>query len=354
MNISDKVSDDEYYNALINRDGSYVGTFVVGVVTTGICCLPTCRAKKPKRENCEFFPSVGDALRAGYRPCRICRPAEEIGSPPPDVSSALEMVRTMPDRRITDQSLRDRGISPGAVRRWCKTHLGLTFQGYQRMLRINSAYRALVEGSTVTDAAFDGGYESLSGFTHSFRSVMQTSPSAAGRTSVITIDRIPTPLGPMFAGAADDGLCLLEFTDRRMLEKQIATITRLLKARVIAGSHSHIQTAHVQLKEYFAGTRTKFDIPLVVPGTEFQKAVWESLRTVPYGETWSYARQAAFLGRPAAIRAVAVANGYNRVSIIVPCHRIIGSDGSLTGYGGGLARKRQLLELEKRHRLSPT
>ncbi len=354
MNISDKTSGDEYYDALINRDGSYVGTFVVGVVTTGICCLPTCRARKPKRENCEFFPSVGDALRAGYRPCRICRPTEEIGSPPPDVSRALEMVRTMPDHRLGDQDLRDNGISPGVVRRWCKTHMGLTFQGYQRLLRINSAYRSLVDGSTVTDAAFNGGYESLSGFAHSFKSIMQTAPSDAGQTSVVTIERISTPLGPMFAGATDDGLCLLEFTDRRMLEKQIATITRLLKARVVAGSHNHIQTTYIQLQEYFAGTRRSFDIPLVLPGTDFQKIVWESLRTVPYGETWSYARQAAFLGRPAAVRPVAAANGYNRVSIIVPCHRIIGSDGSLTGYGGGLARKRQLLELEKRHRLSQT
>ncbi|MEX2445244.1 MAG: methylated-DNA--[protein]-cysteine S-methyltransferase [Alkalispirochaeta sp.] len=224
--------------------------------------------------------------------------------------------------------------------------MGTTFQGYQRLLRINSAYRSLVDGSTETNPAFNSGYEALRGMAPSFRSVMQTSPSDAGQTSVITIERISTPLGPMLAGATDDGLCLLEFTDRRMLEKQIATITRLLKARVVAGSHNHIQTTYVQLQEYFAGTRKSFDIPLVLPGADFQNLVWESLRTVPYGEAWSYARQAAFLGRSAAVRPVAAAHGYHRISIIVPCHRIIGSDGSLTGYGGGLARKCRLLELE--------
>ncbi|MFA7566539.1 MAG: methylated-DNA--[protein]-cysteine S-methyltransferase, partial [Alkalispirochaeta sp.] len=102
-----------------------------------------------------------------------------------------------------------------------------------------------------------------------------------------------------------------------------------------------------QLSEYFAGERREFELPLVVPGTDFQKEVWDSLMKVPYGETWSYAQQAAFMGRPKAVRAVAVANGYNRISIVIPCHRIIGSDGSLTGYGGGLPRKQRLLEIEK-------
>jgi len=337
----------EFYNAFVNKDPAYLGTFVVGVTSTGICCIPTCTARKAKRENCEFFSTVGDAMRGGYRPCKVCRPAEKIGDPPQTVKSALRMVAERPDQRVTDADLRATDISPAAVRRWCKTHLGLTFHGYQRMLRVNAAYRSLLDGASVTDVAFNGGYQSLSGFTHGYKSVMRTPPSEAAAQRVIYMERISTPLGPMFAGATDDGICLLEFTDRRMLEKQLATLTRRLDATIIAGTHPHIALLQEQLSEYFAGERREFDLPLVVPGTDFQREVWDSLMQVPYGETWSYAQQAAFMGRPKAVRAVAVANGYNRISIVIPCHRIIGSDGSLTGYGGGLPRKQRLLEIEK-------
>ena len=162
----------------------------------------------------------------------------------------------------------------------------------------------------------------------------------------ITITRILTPLGPMLAGATDAGVCLLEFIDTKMLETQISRLKKRLRAEFVPGSNRHFKALHQQLQEYFAGKRKEFSLPLVMQGTPFQQDVWKALRTIPYGETCSYQAQAGLLGKPRAVRAVAQANGDNRISIIIPCHRVIGKDGKLVGYGGGLWRKRFLLDLE--------
>jgi AraC family transcriptional regulator of adaptative response/methylated-DNA-[protein]-cysteine methyltransferase len=158
--------------------------------------------------------------------------------------------------------------------------------------------------------------------------------------------RIETALGPMIAVAADQALLLLEFADRRMVPTQLQRLGRLLGCRYEEGEAPVFDVVRRQLDEYFVGRRRTFDLRLATPGTPFQRAAWDALRTIPFGATRSYAEQAAALGRPSAVRAVARANGDNRIAIIIPCHRIIGSDGSLTGYGGGLWRKRRLLDHE--------
>jgi AraC family transcriptional regulator of adaptative response/methylated-DNA-[protein]-cysteine methyltransferase len=164
---------------------------------------------------------------------------------------------------------------------------------------------------------------------------------------IISVARILTPLGPMFAGAIDDGVCLLEFTDRRMFETQIQRLRKLVNAELIPGEHAHFAALGRQLDEYFNRKRRQFDIPLVLPGTEFQKSVWAALQKIPYGATQSYEDQAIAIGNPRAVRAVATANGDNRIAIIIPCHRVIAKNGKLAGYGGGLWRKQFLLDLEK-------
>jgi AraC family transcriptional regulator of adaptative response/methylated-DNA-[protein]-cysteine methyltransferase len=161
--------------------------------------------------------------------------------------------------------------------------------------------------------------------------------------------KIETPLGEMIAGATDEGVCLLEFCDRRMLPTEYKDLARLLKTNLEDGENRHIKTLRKQLKEYFNGKRKEFTIPLVTPGTEFQQAVWKELQNIQYGSTRSYQDQAISLNRPDSIRAVANANGMNRISIIIPCHRVIGSNGHLTGYGGGLKRKKWLLDHEKKY-----
>lgn len=166
---------------------------------------------------------------------------------------------------------------------------------------------------------------------------------------MILTAKIGTPIGEMVAGAAEEGICLLEFIDRRMLKTEYKELARLLKCDIEEGENIHIIEIRRELKEYFEGKRKGFTIPLVAPGSEFQQAVWQELQKIDYGSTRSYTELAQALEKPDAVRAVARANGINRISIVIPCHRVIGSDGSLTGYGGGLKRKRWLLEHEKRY-----
>ena len=165
----------------------------------------------------------------------------------------------------------------------------------------------------------------------------------------INIIRFGTKLGPMVACATKKGICLLEFTDRRMLETEFQDLCIRLDAVILPGENKHIDQVQVQVAEYMEGTRKYFDIPIDVSGTEFQKSVWEILMQIPYGKTWSYKQQAEKLNKPKAVRAVASANKNNRIAVIIPCHRVIGSDGKLTGYGGGLSRKKRLLDLEKKY-----
>jgi len=151
----------------------------------------------------------------------------------------------------------------------------------------------------------------------------------------------------MFACGTEEGICLLEFTDRKMLETEFKTLARQLNAQILQGDNLHFSELKVQLKEYFEGKRKQFSIQLHTPGTVFQNEVWKGLQDIPYGNTRSYLQQATYLNKPGAVRAVANANGMNRISILIPCHRIIGTDGSLTGYGGGVWRKKWLLDMEK-------
>jgi AraC family transcriptional regulator of adaptative response/methylated-DNA-[protein]-cysteine methyltransferase len=166
---------------------------------------------------------------------------------------------------------------------------------------------------------------------------------------MIKISKIETPLGEMVAGATRDGICLLEFSDRENLPAEYDEISKLLGTTIKHGSNLHIWSLRKQLKEYFRGKRKKFTIKLVTPGSEFQQTVWKELRNIPYGETISYHEQAAALDNKGATRAVGHANASNRIAIVIPCHRVIGADGALVGYGGGLARKRWLLNHERKH-----
>lgn len=165
---------------------------------------------------------------------------------------------------------------------------------------------------------------------------------------MIITTNIDTPLGEMIAGATEDGICLLEFSDRRILNTEFKILTKLLNTTVKAGENKHLKALRKQLDEYFKGKRKEFSLPLITPGTEFQQSVWKELLNIPYGTTRSYNEQAVALNKPGSVRAVANANGINRIAIMIPCHRVIGSDRHLTGYGGGLRRKKWLLDHEKK------
>jgi AraC family transcriptional regulator of adaptative response/methylated-DNA-[protein]-cysteine methyltransferase len=187
----------------------------------------------------------------------------------------------------------------------------------------------------------------LSGFTDSFKRIIGHSPINSTDKDLIHVTRILTPLGPMLAGATNDGICMLEFIDRRMLERQIQILRHRLNGEFIPGNNIHFKNLNKEISEYFAGKRKNFSVPLKLVGTEFQRKVWSELIKTPYGTTRTYNEIAKLIEAERSVRAVANANAANRIAIIIPCHRIIGSDGHLTGYGGGLWRKRYLLDLER-------
>ena len=338
---------EEYYQALLNRDSKYIGIFYVGVTTTSVFCIATCRARKPKRKNVIFYKTYAEALRNGFRPCKICCPTENSKMTPPQVEQAILMIKASPKEKVSDDSLRAAQISPYLVRRWFKKNYGITFHAFQRMYRINNAYKELKDGKSSTATAYDAGYESLSGFAYTYKKIIGKSPSKSDKSGVILINRLTTPLGPMFVCASNTGICLLEFTDRKQLETEFRDLQRHFRSEILIGENQHIQQLKSELQEYFEGSRKTFDVNLDAPGTAFQVSAWNALNEIPYGSTSTYAQQAARLGNAKAFRAIARANGANRISIVIPCHRIIGKDGSLTGYSGGVERKRWLIDFEK-------
>lgn len=343
MNIPTRV----LYQASLDKNPEFEGVFWMGVKTTGIFCRPTCTARKPKPENVEFFATTKAAMAKGYRPCKICKPLENLNQTPPVIRDLLEELSANPALKLKDYDLITRGLEPATVRRWFLKHHGMTFHAFQRLLRINTAFKKLQQGDGVSDTAFDSGYESLSAFGDNFKTIFGVSPKHSSEQTALDLKRLETPLGTMIACAGADGVCLLEFSDRKALPTELRDIAKFFGAVIVPGENPHLTQLERELEEYFLGTRRKFDVKLTPVGTKFQKNVWEILRKIPYGMTRSYQKQAELLGSPNAVRAVASANGHNKIAIVIPCHRVVGSDGALTGYAGGLWRKQKLLELEQ-------
>ncbi len=337
------------YQAVRRRDPAYEGVFLTGVRTTGIFCRPTCRAKFAKPENIEFFPSASEALHGGYRPCRLCRPMDTVTPVPPLVERLRRAVEDSAEGRVTDKDLAAMGVDPSTARRRFKGYYGMTFHAYQRARRMGLALQGLRRGRPVVELQLEGGYESPSGFRGAFARIFGTAPRGAAQDAVLLGRRIETPLGSMLALADDKALRLLEFVDRRGLERELALLRRRLKCAVVPGDNAVLDDAARQVGEYFAGTRLTFDLPLAPLGSDFQRKVWRELGRIPPGVTRSYAEMARRIGRPGAARAIGRANGSNMVALAIPCHRVINADGTLCGYAGGLWRKRRLLEHERRH-----
>jgi len=331
------------------RDASYDGVFFVAVKTTGIFCRPSCPAKTPKAENVDYYPSAREAMFAGFRPCKRCRPLQTDGTPPEWVAGLLCEIERDPSVRLDDHELRERGLEPARVRRFFQKEYGMTFHAYRRARRLGGALDLIRRGERPEDAGWDAGYESASGFRDAFARTFGASPGAARDTECVRVAWVESPVGPLLLGATERGLALCEFTDRRALETQLATLRKRLRRPLVPGSNELVERGKAELAEYFAGERRGFDLPLDAPGTPFEESVWGELRQIPYGETRSYEELASAVGRAGGSRAVGQANGRNRVAIVIPCHRVVNKSGELGGYGGGLWRKRYLLDLEQRN-----
>ena len=345
-----ELTEEIMYKAIVEKDTSFEGLFFTAVKTTGIFCRPSCTARKPKLENVEFLKTSKDCILKGYRACKVCNPLKTLHHTPIEFQEIIDELSQNPTLKYKDYDLKQKGIEPSQIRRWFLKNHGITFQAYQRMHKINSAFKKIQDGESITSTAFDTGYESLSGFNDSFKSIFGVSPKNSKTQTVIDLKRIETPLGTMMACAVKDGICLLEFTDRKMLETELKSLAKLLNATIIQGDNAHFAMLETQLNEYFEGKRKVFTVKLFTPGTEFQNLVWTALQNIPFGSVKSYKDQSIALEKTEAVRAVANANGMNRISILIPCHRVIGSDGQLTGYGGGLWRKKTLLDLEEKYR----
>lgn len=227
----------------------------------------------------------------------------------------------------------------------------MTFTAWCRARRLSAAFTKIREGKNLDEVTLSHGFESHSGFREAFTRTFGDAPGRSREGACLFTAMIETPVGRFLAATNDDGLVMFEFTDRRMMEAHFETLRRRFRCPLVPGDHHFLTQVRAEIIEYFAGTRRDFTVPLAPTGTPFQEKVWAELRRIPYGETICYETLAERIGQPTARRAVATANGMNRLAILIPCHRVIGKDGSLTGYGGGLWRKRLLLELERTGKL---
>jgi AraC family transcriptional regulator of adaptative response/methylated-DNA-[protein]-cysteine methyltransferase len=336
------------YRALLNRDSSFEGIFFVGVRTTGIFCRPTCTAKKPARENVDFFATTRAALGSGYRPCLRCHPTEPSTHPPKLLERLRTEVERAPGGRVTDKELAAMAIDPSTARRQFKRHYGMTFQAYHRARRMGLALSKVRKGGRVDEARNGSGFESESGFREAIRKIFGEPPTVARTRSPLFAERVDTPLGAMIAIADEEGLRLLEFIDRRATERELSVLRKRLRTNIVPGEHRHLTATRQQLADYFSGKSLEFDIRLAPIGSKFQLSAWKILQSIPVGETRSYSWMAKRLGDENARRAVGRANGTNMICIVIPCHRVIRADGTLCGYGGGLWRKKWLLDHERR------
>jgi AraC family transcriptional regulator of adaptative response/methylated-DNA-[protein]-cysteine methyltransferase len=348
--LFDLPNEDTLYDALIARSSDYEGLAYVCVKTTGVFCRLTCPARKPNRENTLFYDSIATCMQSGFRPCRRCKPLEQPGKEPL-IEELLAALDRDPAARWTEDELVCRGYDPSTVRRTFNRSLGMTFLDIARYRRLGEAARQLAGGARVIDAQFDAGYESSSGFRAAFQRLIGAAPVMSQNRELLCADWFDTPLGPMVAVADRTHLHLLEFHDRKALPAELESLQRKTRSRVAAGRPPPIYQIEAELRLYFKGRSADFRTPLALGGgTAFEREVWAKLMNIPVGETRAYGDLARGMDNPQVVRAVGRANGANQIAIVIPCHRVIGADGSLTGYGGGLWRKQWLLRHEGKMR----
>ena len=341
--VTESVNVEEAWAAFERRDRSWDGRVIGAVKTTGIYCKPSCPARRPKRQHVEFFADAPSALAAGYRACLRCRP-DDIGRDREAVAKAVRFIELSEEAPNLTDLAAEVGYAPHHFQRIFTRDVGVSPAAYARALRANRAKDALGENGSVTDAIYEAGYSGPSRFYADAKERMGMTPSAwrdGGRGETIRYVVKDSPLGPLLVAATSKGICRLTFDeDESVLKRHFPNATVLPDDGTISDWAEGALTAI----EHPAQTP---ELPIDVRGTAFQEAVWKELRRIPLGETRSYADIAAAVGQPQAVRAVGTANGSNPVAVLVPCHRVIRSDGTLGGYAGGLDRKRQLLQAER-------
>jgi len=342
QDIAIPCDDEARWRIALAKDRRFDGAFVMGVHSTGIYCRPSCPARPPKRGNVRFYASGSEAEAAGLRACKRCRP-DDVTREEEAIGRALSILADAPEPVPLECLSSEVGYSPSHFQRLFKRAVGLSPAAYARALRIERAGQALSEGATVTEAVYEAGYGAPSRFYEASEGRMGMSPSIwrnGGEGVTIRWAVVPTSLGEMLVAATKKGVCRLSFG-----EGSDALAARFPHAELVEGGEDFASL----LAEVVAAVEQPGDarhIPLDVQGTAFQEAVWEQLRKIPPGETRSYAEIAAAIGKPGAVRAAGSANGANHVAVLIPCHRVVRSDGSPGGYAYGEEIKRELLKRE--------
>jgi len=328
--------------AFAARDRAMDGRFVVAVTSTGIYCKPSCPARRPRPDHIRLLPDPAAARAAGYRPCRRCRP-DDVARDRAAVARAIALIERSeaPPRLAT--LAQAAGYAPHHFQRIFTREIGVSPAAYARQLRAGRLAQSLDGAGRITDAIYDAGYEAPSRAYADARTHLGMSPSAwrnGGAGAVIRFAVAQTSLGPLLVAATGKGLCRISFD-----EDEAALRARFPRARIIAGDDDFaaLVAQVVALVDDPARAR---NLPVDVAGTAFQQAVWAALRAIPAGETRSYAAIAAAVGKPGAVRAVGSACGGNPLAVLVPCHRVLRSDGAPGGYAYGLPRKQALLRRE--------
>lgn len=351
------ITDQQMRAAVQSRDASYDGRFVYAVITTGVYCRPSCAARSPRADNVRFFASFAAAAAAGFRPCKRCRPDQ----PSPDFEHVIETARYIEansGERLTLARLAQRvGMSPARLQRAFSAAFGVSPKAYWDNARTRSFKTSLRAGSAVSTAIYDAGFGSTSRvYGERLRSIGMT-PSAyraGGSGETIAYACRETALGPLLLAATERGVCFAEFgSDGEALRRRLAEEFPRAQLGESPASRSHGLDAWLDaLIAHINAGAPRPDLPIDLRGTAFQIKVWRFLLSVPEGEVVSYSEVAKGVGRPGAARAVGAACGANRIAVLVPCHRVLRGDGALGGYRWGLARKRTLLDIERRRKRS--
>jgi AraC family transcriptional regulator of adaptative response/methylated-DNA-[protein]-cysteine methyltransferase len=344
MEMAAMLNEEQAWTAVLSRDGAADAEMVYAVTTTGVFCRPTCPSRRPARENVRFFTDADAAMGAGYRPCRRCRPLER--------HTDAELVEAISSRLRGEEPVtlaglaRHAGLSPFTIERAFKRVLGITPAQYQRQQRAQSFRRELSKGGArVTDAIYEAGFSGPGRAYENAQLGMAPGRYRAGAPGVrIGYATAGCSLGRVLIAATERGLCSVILGDRE--EQLVAELRKQFAAAEIFANPA-LEGALRQVVSQFTEHPAALDLPLDLRATAFQMRVWEALRRIPRGQTMTYAELARALGQPTAVRAVARACATNPVAVVVPCHRVIGSNGKPTGYRWGIERKEKLLELER-------
>ncbi len=342
---------ETHWAALMARDAEADGEFVYAVITTGVYCRPSCPSRRPLRKNVRTFALPAEAEAAGFRPCKRCRP-KELSSQQRSALAVEAACRTIEhsDAPPSLASLaQDAGLSPYHFHRVFTAHTGVTPKAYADAVRAKRAQAALVSSPTVADAAFASGFASLSRFYEMATQRLAMSPAAlaaSGRGEVVVTAQSPSPLGIVTVAFSERGICAVRLS--ATAAEGEAEVRTLFNDAVLIDGGAEFDGLMSDVVAAIREPALAGELPLDVRGTAFEERVWAALRAIPYGATASYGEIAAAIGRPAAHRAVANACGANKIAVLIPCHRVIRSDGSLGGYRWGVTRKAALLELERR------